>query len=155
MSGGLIRKEQMKGAVRNFAPGQLMDTYDVQWTAASTNPSVGNGTLTGRFVMRGNMCLITVNITFGSSTNGGSGAWSFSLPFTAANNSVSYFGVAQLRDSGNNSYPRIAQVSASGTAISTFIQMDSATNVSSVTATTPFTWATSDSMAFQVEYEVA
>ena len=131
-----------------------MTTYVPAWTGSTSNPTLDNGTLTGRYILRGNLCLMSVALVWGSGTSGGSGNWAFSLPFTAANNHA-WFGPCTLRDAGTNSYPRIVQILAAGTTAVTFIQLDSGTNVSTITATAPFTWATADSVSFNVEYEIA
>jgi hypothetical protein len=58
--------------------------YTPTWTAVTTNPSLGNGTLVGQYMKIGRICLITWQLTMGSTTTYGSGSWRMSLPFTAA-----------------------------------------------------------------------
>jgi hypothetical protein len=62
----------------------LWTPYTVAWTAATTNPGLGNGTITGRYQLVGQTCHFTIELTIGSTTNPGSGTYSLSLPFTAA-----------------------------------------------------------------------
>ena len=155
MSSGMIRKEQLRNAAKMYGGGSSSQSYDCAWTAATTNPTLADGTLTSRYVVRGNTCLVMIYLVFGASTNGGSGAWSFSLPFAAASNGIPYFGPSHLRDAGTNNYDRFAQVSAGATSIDFFIQLDSGTNVNTITASTPFTWGNGDSLSVQIEYELA
>ncbi len=59
-------------------------TYDVQWTAATTNPTLGNGTLSGwwRYI-DDKMIAVRINLLVGSTTNVGVGQYRFSLPVNA------------------------------------------------------------------------
>ncbi|MGA4941785.1 hypothetical protein [Streptomyces cinereoruber] len=58
-------------------------TYTPAWTA-STAPSIGNGTLIGRYKTIGKLCTVQIEIVMGTTTTFGTGIWFFSLPFTAA-----------------------------------------------------------------------
>lgn len=60
-------------------------TYTPAWTAVTSNPAIGNGTITGRYWRRRDK-LVTVEIiiTTGTTTTYGSGAYLFSLPVNAA-----------------------------------------------------------------------
>lgn len=70
--------------------------YTPSWTAATTNPSLGNGTIAGRYQKVGRQVTIHINLIAGSTTAYGSGNYNFSLPFTAANNGCSYIMSAHL-----------------------------------------------------------
>ncbi|MER5209386.1 hypothetical protein ABT063_02000 [Streptomyces sp. NPDC002838] len=70
--------------------------YTPTWTSSSTNPVLGNGTLTGRHMKIGRTCLCHINLTTGSTTTYGTGNYSFSLPFTSANTGSTIIGNAQL-----------------------------------------------------------
>lgn len=61
-------------------------TYTPTWTAVNTAPGIGNGVLTGRYLLIGRTCLLWIYIQFGSTTSGGTGEWAFSLPFAASGN---------------------------------------------------------------------
>jgi len=54
--------------------------YAPAWTASTTAPSLGNGTLKGFFDRTGNRITITVDLTIGSTTSVGAGVWAFSEP---------------------------------------------------------------------------
>ena len=60
-------------------------SYTPTWSATTTSPAIGNGTLTGSYTKVGNSCQVVIMLTIGSTTNKGSGTYKFSLPFTAAN----------------------------------------------------------------------
>jgi len=55
-------------------------TYTPSWTAATTNPSLGNGTLIGRWRRVGDTAEFSIDLIIGSTTTTGSGAWRFSIP---------------------------------------------------------------------------
>lgn len=58
-------------------------TYTPTWTAASSNPSLGNGTLLGRYSQIGKTVAFRIFLSIGSTTTQGSGTWRFALPFAS------------------------------------------------------------------------
>lgn len=58
--------------------------YTPAFTASTSNPSVGNGSLTGRYNRLGKMVFFTIRLTIGSTTTRGVGTWRFSLPTVPA-----------------------------------------------------------------------
>lgn len=70
-------------------------TYTPVW-AGTTNPVIGNGVLAGQYMKIGRTCTVTVTVTMGSTTTYGTGTYTVTLPFTAANATVSYLGAARL-----------------------------------------------------------
>ncbi|MER5892272.1 hypothetical protein [Streptomyces sp. NPDC001876] len=71
-------------------------TYTPTWTGATTNPVLGNGVITGRYIKVGRTCTASIQLTTGSTTTYGSGAYSFGVPFIAASATVAYIGAARL-----------------------------------------------------------
>lgn len=60
--------------------------YQPVWTCASgTQPSLGNGTLTGSFSIDGTLVNSAIYIKMGSTTTYGTGIWQFSLPIESKN----------------------------------------------------------------------
>jgi len=56
-------------------------TYTPEWIASITNPSIGNGTLIGRYRrLPGRMVWLRISWSRGSTTNMGEGVYSFGLP---------------------------------------------------------------------------
>lgn len=58
--------------------------YEPTWTAATSNPSIGDGSITARYrrIAR-KLIALRIEIEFGSTTSGGAGAWQIGLPFPA------------------------------------------------------------------------
>ena len=59
------------------------DAYSPTWTAVTTNPALGDGTLTGRYLRIGKTILFTLTLTMGATTTYGTGGWILSLPVAA------------------------------------------------------------------------
>jgi len=94
-------------------------TYTPVWTGATTNPNVGNGSLTGRYSKFGRDVRFHINLICGSTTTFGAGGYNWTLPpFAAANLGASMIGSAQLL--GTNRWAGQIVVSPTATNISTF-----------------------------------
>jgi len=129
------------------------NTYSVSWTGATTNPSLGNGTLIGRYSLVGKLVKLDINLQMGSTTSYGSGAWSFSLPFTAINPCVN-MGLASAYDNSSGMrYPLAVLVTNGATALSVFVPTTTGSTVSTLTSAIPFTWATNDLLRISLWYE--
>jgi len=138
-------------------PVGAWQSYTVSWTADTTNPSIGNGTLAGRYTQIGKTCILIIGLTMGSTTTYGSGNWSFSLPKTAKNTSgIIFCGVAHIRKFGTANYERIAQISpvVSTTVIKLFNDPTQGSNSSNISATVPFTWGDGDTLGIEITYEI-
>lgn len=127
------------------------------WSAVTTPPSIGNGSIVGRYKKIGRVVHITIRLTWGSSTSGGTGNWQFSsFPEDRAitNNILP----AQCLDSSPTgiAYPATALLTASGTPSVTRIGAHSATGaIGSVSGTHPFSWGTGDVLILQGSYQSA
>jgi hypothetical protein len=111
-------------------------SYTPTWTAATTNPVLGNGTLVGRYMKIGRTVQYHINLIPGSTTTFGAGGYSFDIPSTAANAGASYIGAAQLlagtRWQGQN------VISPSATTTSPFFSTNSTTStLSQMSGTVP------------------
>ncbi|WP_406056215.1 hypothetical protein OG462_09045 [Streptomyces sp. NBC_01077] len=74
--------------------------YTPSWTATGTAPVLGNGSIFGRYKLVGKVCTVNLEAVFGTTSTFGSGAWGFSVPFTAASpasssTNFSYLGAAR------------------------------------------------------------
>lgn len=59
-------------------------SYSPTWTAATTNPVIGNGTLSGAYAVIGKTCHFRILMNSGTTTTYGSGVYTFTLPVTAS-----------------------------------------------------------------------
>ena len=127
-------------------------SYTPTWTAASVNPSLGNGNIDGFYQAIGKTIIAAGKITMGSTTTYGTGAWLISLPVAAktATRQLLYPGGAYLFDNSTTGNRQ------GGTALlfdTTKLFISTATG--SVASAVPFTWATSDTVDWCIQYEAA
>lgn len=119
-------------------------SYTPTWTSDGTQPSLGNGTLSGRYTRIGNLVIAKVSLTTGSTTTYGTGVYSFSYPFTedSAAGSVNGYGIC---------------FDTSGSAIYNVgwrnnVPTTMAAPIAFVGPTVPFTWATGDQFQGSISY---
>jgi len=55
--------------------------YTSTWSAPGGGIAVGNGSLVARYALFGKTCFFRIFLTFGSTTNGSNGAYTFTVPF--------------------------------------------------------------------------
>lgn len=96
-------------------------TYTPTWTASAGTPSIGNGSLSGRYKKNGRTAHLAIQLTAGSTTSyGTAGAyWIFSLPagHTAAATAV---GTALGLDAAVSEYGGYCRLNSGGTTIELF-----------------------------------
>ena len=117
------------------------------WTGTGSNPAIGDGTLTGKYRQRGKTVWFEVRVVAGGTTTFGTGTYSWALPLTAAaaNRSTAF---GYVEDTGTSRYVCVA---AMGTA--TFnLNFDGTNN--QATSAVPMTWASTDTLTLQGEYEL-
>lgn len=125
--------------------------YTPTWTA-TTNPAIGNGTLTGAYVQFGKTVHFRFKLLFGSTTTSGSGAWVFGLPVAAidgSNYGVNLAGYAE--DAGTAGY----NIAGGRTVWDAGILLHVGTTGNGYSGTSPFTFGTSDFLSVTGTYEAA
>jgi len=121
------------------------------WTATTTNPVIGNGTLTGRYTRIGNTVHASIYLLFGSTTTAGSGVYYFSLPVAANASYINYWGGSwTATDVTVNNFN--GSVRAYGY---TTIQLPFTGGSAYVAHQTPMTWGSGDSLRIHWTYEAA
>lgn len=121
------------------------DTYTPSWTASGTNPSLGNGSLTGRFFQMGKTIVSwSVNLTIGSTTTFGTGQWLITPPSVAPTGR--YACIAEYLDLGTAQYT--GRATFTGTQIYMFATPTTAGGPDRPVAagTVPFNWTTGDQL---------
>lgn len=81
-AGEVITAAIMNTHVRdNFnALGSPWTSFTPTWTANTANPSIGNGTMVGNYIQAGKLVMFRIIITAGSTTNWGTGTYSWAYP---------------------------------------------------------------------------
>jgi hypothetical protein len=131
-------------------------TYTPTWTAETGTVSIGNGILTGSYKQIGKTVFFTARIKLGTTSSvSGSGGWRVGLPFESVT-APSIIANATYLDNGTAYYGGIAnnEFSDSTTFVSPLCLVSPVTGaLTPVTATTPFTWTTDDSLLITGTYQ--
>ena len=147
---------QTKLAIGNTVIGAWID-YTPTWTASTTNPVIGNGSITGRYSLVNKTVTAQILVVMGSTTTFGTGAYFFSLPVTAAATLVGYpaLGAGWGNDvSASAATTFTAQVHNSGTAVFG-LRFSNASNNGTLQHNSPYTWASSDFITATIQYKAA
>jgi hypothetical protein len=85
-AGAVLTAAQLNQQVRDNmkAIGDPWTTYTTFWTGSTTNPTLGNGTLSARYMQAGKLVHFSIEVLFGSATTAGDGAYQLQLPVAAA-----------------------------------------------------------------------
>lgn len=135
----------------------LWRTYTPAWTSTGTQPSVGNGTMTGRYCQVGKRLFVQIKFVAGSTTTFGTGDYRLSLPIpaNAATPNAIPLGAATMTDTGNTERGGIARFITKTT-----IEILHDGNGDGIWTTrwgptSPFTFGNADGVALAGEYEAA
>jgi hypothetical protein len=129
--------------------------YTPEWTAASVNPVINNGTIEGYYKVIGKTCFVRGNIAMGSTTTFGTGEWYVSMPFTASHADAILMTVTLL-DNGSGWYNATMAGARAGFNHKAAIQYQSAGGTANdINPTQPFTWASTDRFIWNGSYEIA
>ncbi len=126
-------------------------SYTPVWTCAGSAPSLGNGTLVGRYRRSADsdLMIVEVMLTAGSTTTYGTGFFIFSVPTNASASSTTFtVGSSFIDDVSTQGRPGVAKFNAS----SQLIVYNSA---GVVTGASPMTWANGDTLRINIQYEPA
>lgn len=146
-------------ALADFIPG-AWTAYTPTWTGGTTNPVIGNGTLTGLYMQIGKTVFFRMRMVAGNTTTFGSGEYRFALPVTAASDYTGgagttifpLLGQAHIEDFGVQSYNSYLPMFRSTT---TFFLYTPGTSNANVTNTVPFTFGNTDLIFVSGSYEAA
>lgn len=133
------------------APGWT--TYTPTWSCSGSAPSLGNGTLTGRYHRPAGSDLIVAEgfLSCGSTTTYGTGTFRFALPANAAASAVGVtIGPGQVLDTGTFRRPAAAVLAAAS-----YVTIISLTSPGDVGNGTPQTFATGDAISWSITYQAA
>ena len=126
-----------------LVPFENVSTYVPTWSGGGIPPSLGNGSISGRYAKNGRICDFSILLTMGSTTTYGNNFWSLSTPFQMleAWQTIDFSLVYSDVSAGINYLGR-------GTANTAFVfaPLTFAATQTVVSATAPFTWATGDTL---------
>ena len=138
---GLLKMESKDGYWADWTP---------TWTAYEGTPSLGNGTIIGKYFRLGKMVIINVALNFGSTTSAaGTTTWYISLPIQSAGLG---HGVWVALESGVKFYYGVIEVTTGATTMVGFYAPDGQGFLSE---TRPHTWKANDYLTFTAIYQVA
>lgn len=135
------------------AIGDAWTSYTPTWSAATTNPVLGNGTMTGRYIAAGKLIIFSISLTMGSTTTFGSGVYTFSYPvapFDSGNNGNAGITGFFYDASGTKPWSQIGV----GQTTTAFRLLDTSSNSYSTNAF-PIALANLDKIVIQGTYEAA
>jgi hypothetical protein len=147
----------INGSQFTAVPNTQWTTYTPTWTAESGAPTIGNGTLSGRYQIIGKTCFVFMYLTIGTTTSiSGTTIWRFSLPVTAQSANAAILNATMLRN-GFYWIVGTAFTGYGGNASIVTVMSQSGSNPGGQTtsSTTPFTWATTDTLTINGTYETA
>ncbi len=123
--------------------------YKSNWTGdAKKQPVIGNGTLSAMYERSGRMIDVIINLTMGTTTETGTGAWYFSLPepdYTP----YSYLGQASAYQASSGRYYPIIVRQVTGQQKIQLLLPDSPDPVSE---NRPFNWMNKDKLTISFHY---
>lgn len=121
--------------------------YTPTWTGSTTNPALGNGTVSAAYKRIGKTVFFRIHYTFGSTTNFGGGAYAWTLPVTAIEDSAG--SIVCVDSSAAQRWPGSAWIS--GTVITRALA--GAGGHAGISSSIPFTWDTGDELILGGCYE--
>lgn len=124
------------------------------WTASTTNPTIGNGTITGGYISYAKLVHFWIQVIFGSTTTVGSGTYQFNLPVSERALRWTFNGV--VRDvSTSDTYPVFAERTSALFLRGGRLPTTAGNPLSILSSSLPITWATGDEIFFSGTYEAA
>jgi len=137
--------------LNTYAP-QTWSSYSPSWTAATSNPVIGNGLIVGEYIQFGKLVHFRIGIAMGSTTTYGTGQWRITLPVTPVSHLWAF--AAELRDTGTASWPGRAVWSDSGYLEMFTPNTTAGTADRNVATGVPFSWGSSDVLTVNGSYQV-
>jgi hypothetical protein len=128
------------------------DCIWTSWTPSWTNLTVGNGTVTAKYMQLGKLVFYELRIVFGTTTSVG-GAVVVDLPVDALALAAFVAGNGEAVDaSAGAQYPTYTRLTGADTMS---IYADNGTSAVQINTTAPFTWGNTDALSLVGFYEAA
>lgn len=161
--GQVVSADDMNEQLRDQLELILPDGPEWQdWTPTLTDLTLGNGTVVARYLQVGGLVAAQFRMTFGSTSaiTSTSPRVALPLPYADTYEASRPFGQAWFRDEGTASFIGWVESAAAGGGGEARLNFRrytvSGSNLvtSSISSTTPFTWTTTDKLAFNTVYEI-
>lgn len=127
-------------------------SYTPTWTASGGTPSLGNGSLTAKYIKINNLVIVKMFLVWGSTTSAaGTTEWRFSYPVAPSGTVIfEQLGSALVHDATFGYYSGVSMYVSSTT-------FGAIANVSgnTVGSSVPMTWTTNDKLSVLLTYETA
>lgn len=114
-------------------------TYTPSWTASTTNPTIGNGTIIGAWKQSGTRIDFMMNLQAGSTTTFGTGNYGFTYPFTIKTKFTNVYG-AMIGACSTGSAFFMGLVPSSGGSTSSSFYVVNAAGGTQVSSASPGSW---------------
>ena len=157
----IVREEIRKGRVVDpdpLGPDNIRLRWR-DWVPAYTNLTVGNGTVVARYVRVGRTVHLYYHLVFGSTTSIDGTAPTLTFPVTPSTSyllDTNVIGQAVFLDDGTTQFFGLCRIKTATTLEArVFDAAATNTRATSLTATVPMTWTTSDALAISATYEAA
>jgi hypothetical protein len=150
--GQLLSADSTAATGLAWSYGGKSTAYTPIWTSSGTQPTLGNGTLVGKYSRIGDLVYFSIKLTFGSTTSAGTGDYSFSLPFAMTNTSNGIAGSAAALNDGVAWYTGYTPNTVINIQTDKFIAI--LPSGVAITPTAPFTFGTADAILAWGSYVV-
>ena len=131
-------------------------TYTPAWTSSGTQPALGNGAVTGKYLRKGKVIEVHIALVAGSTTTYGSGQYYFSVPFGtigAVHTSIVIVGEAWVINQGN--YYMTGMPNIQGNNLSVFLPVSTAsTAMGQWSATSPWAFKNTDQISIHASFPI-
>jgi hypothetical protein len=156
VAGAVLTAAQLNAQVRDNmkAIGDPWTSWTPTWTAATSNPVLGNGSKTGGYSAAGKKVDFWVRIVMGSTTTYGTGQWRLDLPVSEEAYRWTFTGV-MIDTSATATYPLFVSRTAASQLSLYRVTAVAGDPLGNVTSTAPFTWANTDELFISGTYEAA
>jgi len=125
----------------------VIGTFTPTWTGSGSNPSLGDGTLTGHYQkISSKLYWFSIMLVYGTTSTAGTGFYIFgNLPFTVKSTTpVEQIVAANVRDSGTTRFACTAVLNAGSTSVNQ-VTVGDATGARQFSGTVPITLTSGDS----------
>lgn len=128
--------------------------YSPVWSASGAQPTLGNGTLIGRYALVSGMVFLALRLGVGSTTGLGTGDWRFSTPFPVGQPDIgTWQGSALASKSGGQHNVGVCHFNSNGNPNLLNAYFHGTT--SALAGGVPFAWANGDQLVLNCTYPVA